>query len=109
MDSPPITQGHSRRPKKDWPKAKKSLAEGQSPPQELEVSPRSGLYLLVTVYIKNQHKSATFDGISTKIVTDSGPSIKRLIGGLIRDAPNPPNPPYGGLKYFWWVMTERPC
>ena len=27
--------------------AKKGLAEGQSPPQEIEVSPRSGLYLLV--------------------------------------------------------------
>ena len=26
----------------------KALAEGQSPPQELEVSPHSGLYLLVT-------------------------------------------------------------
>ena len=30
-------------------RAKKALAEGQSPPQELEVSPRSGLYLLVHV------------------------------------------------------------
>ena len=30
-----------------WPKAKNALAEGQSSPQELEVSPRSGLYLLV--------------------------------------------------------------
>ena len=30
---------------------KKALAEGQSPPQELEVSPRSGLYLLVIVMI----------------------------------------------------------
>ena len=53
----------------------------------------------ITVYIVNQHKSATFDGISTKNFTDSGPSIKLLIGGLIRDAPDPPNPPYGGLKY----------
>ena len=52
------------------------------------------------MYIQNQHKSVTFDGISTKIVTDSGPSIKRLIGGLIRDAPDPPNPPYGGAKVF---------
>ena len=46
------------------------------------------------MYIVNQHKSATLDGISTKILTDSGPSIKLLIGGLIRDAPDPPNPPY---------------
>ena len=28
-------------------RAKKTLAEGRSPPQELEVGPRSGLYLLV--------------------------------------------------------------
>ena len=35
---------------KNWPKAKNALAEGQSPPQELEVSPRSGLYLLVDSY-----------------------------------------------------------
>ena len=30
-------------------RAKKSSVEGQSPPQELEVSPRSGLYLLVAL------------------------------------------------------------
>ena len=30
------------------------------------------------------------------IFTDSGPPIKLLLGGLIRGAPNPPNPPYGG-------------
>ena len=35
MDSPP----------------KNALAEGQIPPQKLEVSPRSGLYLLVYIYI----------------------------------------------------------
>ena len=29
------------------PRAKKASAEGRSPPQELEVSPHSGLYLLV--------------------------------------------------------------
>ena len=40
-----------RRPKKNWPKAKNALAEGQSPPQELEVSPRSGLYLLGVVIL----------------------------------------------------------
>ena len=33
-------------------RAKKASAEGRSPPQELEVSPRSGLYLLV--YFKVQ-------------------------------------------------------
>ena len=38
---------------KNWPKAKNALAEGQSPPQELEVSPRSGLYLLVMKYLAN--------------------------------------------------------
>ena len=31
------------------PKGKKSLGLGQSPPQELEVSPHSGLYLLVCI------------------------------------------------------------
>ena len=35
---------------KNWPKAKNALAEGQSPPQELETSPRSGLYILVLNY-----------------------------------------------------------
>ena len=47
MDSPPIPQGLGRRPKKDWPKAKYALAEGQNPLQEQEVSLRSGLYLLI--------------------------------------------------------------
>ena len=55
-DSPYIPHGHGlgqrqkrigQRPRKNWPKAKNALAEGQSPPQELEVSPRGGLYLLV--------------------------------------------------------------
>ena len=35
-------------------RAKKASAEGQSPPQELEVSPRSGLYLLVATYRLNR-------------------------------------------------------
>ena len=35
----------------------------------------------ITVYIINEQKSATFDGISTKILPDAGPSIKLLIGG----------------------------
>ena len=33
-----------------WPKAKEGSPEGQSTPQELEVSPHSGLYLLVDQY-----------------------------------------------------------
>ena len=41
-------------------RAKKASAEGRSPPQELEVSPRSGLYLLVvlkvTYFFWNQQK-----------------------------------------------------
>ena len=41
------------RPKRLWLKAKKALAEGQNPPQELEVRPRSGLYLLVYKYRDN--------------------------------------------------------
>ena len=51
-----VTSGHKNRQK--WPKQhnklfflpevqKKASAEGQSPPQELEVGPRSGPYLLV--------------------------------------------------------------
>ena len=32
-------------------RAKKAAAEGRSPPQELEVSPRSELYLLVKCYL----------------------------------------------------------
>ena len=40
-----------RRPRKSWPEAKNALAEGQSPPQELEVRPRSVLYLLVYIYL----------------------------------------------------------
>ena len=55
----------------------------------------------ITVYILNEQKSATFDGISTKFLPGSGPSIKLLIGGLIRDAPDPLTPPMGGPKYFF--------
>ena len=36
-----------------WPRAKNALSKGQSPPQELEVSRRSGLYLLVKIYINS--------------------------------------------------------
>ena len=32
-------------------RAEKALAKGQSPPQELEVSPHSGLYLIVIIII----------------------------------------------------------
>ena len=51
-----VTTGHQKLPKMGQNsiiisffarRAKKASAEGQSPPQELEVSPRSGLYLLV--------------------------------------------------------------
>ena len=41
------------------------------------------------------------------ICTDSGPPMYWLLGGLIRGAPDPPNPPYGGgggakiCLYFW--------
>ena len=33
--------------------------------------------------------------------TDSEPPIKLLLGGLIRGAPTPPNPPYGGAEVFF--------
>ena len=51
-----VTTGHQKLPKMGQNsiisfffarRAKKTSAEGRSPPQELEVSPRSGLYLLV--------------------------------------------------------------
>ena len=35
------------------------------------------------------------------IFTDSGPPIKLLVGGQIRGAPDPLNPPYGGAKVFF--------
>ena len=46
-----------------------------------------------------------------QIFTDSEPTIKWLIGGLIRVAPDPPYPPPmgGGAKgFFWGVMTAGP-
>ena len=44
------------------------------------------------------------------IFTDSGPPIKGLLGGLIRGAPNPPNPPYGGSKiYFEGLLLMDHC
>ena len=51
-----VTTGHQKLPKMGQNsikrsffdrRAKKSSAKGRSPPQELEVDPRSGLYLLV--------------------------------------------------------------
>ena len=36
---PSLTQGYCQRPKKDCPKAKNFMTEGQSPLLELEVSP----------------------------------------------------------------------
>ena len=46
-----VTTGHQNWPKMGQnciitPKVKKASAERRSPPQELEVGPRSGLYLL---------------------------------------------------------------
>ena len=38
-------------------RGKKASAEGQSPPQELEVGPRSGPYLLVTLIIQRNRKN----------------------------------------------------
>ena len=40
-------------------RAKKASAEGRSSPQELEVSPRSGLYLLVKLHKEVDHKNVT--------------------------------------------------
>ena len=47
MNSPAINQDIDRIPKKNWPKGKNGLAEGQSPLQEVEVNQLSRLYLLV--------------------------------------------------------------
>ena len=53
---PKVTTGHQKLPNMGQNsiispffagRAKKALAKGQSPPQELEVGPRSGPYLLV--------------------------------------------------------------
>ena len=46
-----------------------------------------------------------------QIFTDSEPPIKWLIGVLIRGAPDPPYPPYGGAKVFFlggyaWFTLE---
>ena len=58
---PKVTTGHQKLPKVVQNsiissffarRAKKASAEGRSPPQELEVSPRSGLYLLVQIIYK---------------------------------------------------------
>ena len=55
-----VTTGHQKLPKMGQNsiirsffarRAKKASAEGQSPPQELEVGPRSGPYLLVIIII----------------------------------------------------------
>jgi hypothetical protein len=43
------------------------------------------------------------------IFTDSGPPIKLPLGGLIRGAPHPPDPPlWGGQNIFWGVITNGP-
>ena len=56
MDSLPITQGLGQKPTIDWPNAKNTLAAGQSLAQELEVSLRSGLYLLVYLHRHPKYK-----------------------------------------------------
>ena len=56
------------------------------------------------------HRQFTLD---PNILTFSGPPIKLLVGGLIRGAPDPPNPPYRGREEgakisFWglWLMDH---
>ena len=43
--------------------------------------------------------SANIPG-TPNIFTDSGPPIKWLLGGLVRGAPDPHNPPYGGAEIY---------
>ena len=60
-----FTTGHQKLQKKNgqkqhnnlffWPKGKKSLSQRPSPPQELEVGPRSGPYLLVVLTDRMDH------------------------------------------------------
>ena len=43
------------------------------------------------------------------IFTDSGPSIKGPLVGLIKGAPNTPYAPYGsGQNFLWGVRTDGP-
>ena len=43
------------------------------------------------------------------IFTDSGPPIKIPLEGLIKGAPDPPDPPYGGgQNIFGGVITDGP-
>ena len=74
-----VTTGHQKLPKMGQNsiissffarRAKNASAEGRSPPQELEVSPRSGLYLLVVVKLnvsclKGIHKSIKVSKVIT--------------------------------------------
>ena len=47
--------------------------------------------------------------LEPKPFTEYEPPIKLLLGGLIRGAPHPPNPPpMGGPKYILWVITNGP-
>jgi hypothetical protein len=62
-----VTTGHQKSPKMGQNsikssffarRAKKASAEGRSPPQELEVGPRSGSYLLVLINMERQTQAA---------------------------------------------------
>ena len=52
----------------------KASAEGQSPPQELEVGPRSGPYLLVTINSTTNSKSSSSSGSSSSSSSSSSGS-----------------------------------
>ena len=73
-----VAEGQKRigqRPRKSWPKAKKALAKGQSPPQELEVSLSSGLYLLVN---NNGCSITSVEAISTENRTEENFYFEKL-------------------------------
>ena len=92
-------------------RAKKASAEGRSPPQELEVNPRSGLYLLVPmIQGKNQGYGQSRENFELLFRQVSGATVPSYIyeltsaeferndesqlvvsrGGLDRDPPNQP-------------------
>ena len=71
-----VTTGHQKLPKMGQnsiisfffaPREKTALAEGRSPPQELEVGPRSGPYLLVYCHFQGTCKDACKNDLTEKL------------------------------------------
>ena len=90
-----------QRPRKNWPKAKIALAEGQSPPQELEVSPRRGLYFLVLyIYV--------FNSLLKDIIYCIIYPIKQISQGLARmGCPGPRDLHFGPTNLLFLVLKYK--